>query len=64
LLLEDAVLEQVLLAVPLKAICREDCQGLCPHCVANQNLEHCSCSEPMEDPRWTPLKDIRSKLED
>ncbi len=64
LLLEDAVLEQVLLAVPLKAICREDCKGLCPHCGANQNVEQCSCSEPMEDPRWTALKDIRSKLED
>ena len=64
LLLEDAVREQVLLAVPLKVICREDCKGLCPHCGANQNLERCSCSEPMEDPRWTALKDIRSKLED
>ena len=64
LLLEDAVREQVLLAVPLKVICREDCKGLCPHCGTNQNLERCSCSEPMEDPRWTALKDIRSKLED
>jgi uncharacterized protein len=58
------VREQVLLAVPLKVICREDCKGLCPHCGANQNLERCSCSEPLEYPRWTALKDIRSKLED
>jgi uncharacterized protein len=64
LLLEDAVREQVLLAVPLKVICREDCKGLCPHCGANLNLEQCSCSEPVEDPRWTALKDLRSKLED
>src|ERR1700683_5209006 len=64
LLLEDAVREQVLLAVPLKVICREDCKGLCPHCGTNLNLEQCSCSEPIEDPRWTALKDLRSKLED
>src|ERR1700674_2298708 len=64
LLLEDALREQVLLAVPLKVICREDCKGLCPHCGTNQNLEQCSCAEPIEDPRWTPLKDLRSKLED
>jgi uncharacterized protein len=64
LLLEDAVLEQVLLAVPLKVICREDCKGLCPHCGANQNLDRCSCAEPIEDPRWAALKDLRSKLED
>lgn len=63
LLLEDAVREQVLLAVPLKAICREDCKGLCPHCGANLNVEQCSCAEPMEDPRWSALKDIRGKLE-
>jgi len=62
LLLEDAVREQVLLALPLKVICREDCKGLCPHCGANLNLEQCSCSEPIEDPRWTALKDLRSKL--
>jgi len=63
LLLEDAVREQVLLALPLKVICREDCKGLCPHCGVNLNLEQCSCAEPMEDPRWTALKDLRSKLE-
>jgi uncharacterized protein len=64
LLLEDAVREQVLLAVPLKVICREDCKGLCPHCGTNLNVERCSCADPIEDPRWTALKDLRSKLED
>ena len=63
LLLEDALREQVLLAVPLKVICREDCKGLCPHCGQNLNLGECSCAEPVEDPRWAALKDIRSKLE-
>ena len=63
LLLEDALREQVLLAVPLKVICREDCKGLCPHCGKNLNVEQCSCTEPVEDPRWSPLKDLRDKLE-
>jgi uncharacterized protein len=63
LLLEDVLREQVLLAVPLKAICREDCKGLCPHCGKNLNLTQCSCEEPLEDPRWSALKEIRSKLE-
>lgn len=63
LLLEDVLREQVLLALPLKAICRDDCQGLCPHCGKNLNLEQCNCAEPMEDPRWSALKDIREKLQ-
>ncbi len=63
LLLEDALREQVLLAVPLKALCRENCQGLCPHCGKNLNVEQCSCAEPLEDPRWAALKEIRDKLQ-
>jgi len=63
LLLEEVLREQVLLAAPLKAICREDCKGLCPHCGKNMNLEPCSCADAIEDPRWSALKDLRSKLQ-
>jgi DUF177 domain-containing protein len=63
LLLEDVLREQVLLSVPLKVICREDCKGLCPTCGGNRNTEPCSCAPPLGDPRWSALKDIREKLE-
>ncbi len=63
LLLEDVLREQVLLALPLKALCRDDCKGLCMHCGKSMNEEECSCAEPMEDPRWLALKEIRNKLE-
>ena len=63
LLLEDVIREQVLLALPLKAICRQDCKGLCPQCGTNLNSGSCSCAEPAEDPRWSALKDLRDKLE-
>jgi uncharacterized protein len=62
LLLEDVLREQVLLAAPLKLICREDCKGLCPHCGKNMNLEPCSCAEARTDPRWSALKDLSNKL--
>lgn len=61
--LEDLLREQVLLAVPLKLLCREDCKGLCPHCGKSLNQEPCSCNAPLEDPRWAALKEIRNKLE-
>ena len=63
LLLEDALKEQVLLALPAKQICREDCRGLCPHCGRNLNTESCDCADAVHDPRWTALEDIRKKLE-
>ena len=63
LLLEDVLREQVLLAVPLKAVCREDCKGLCSHCGQNLNQGQCNCAGALEDPRWEALKDIREKLQ-
>jgi uncharacterized protein len=62
ILLEDVLREQVLLALPLKVTCREDCKGLCPHCGKNLNEGQCSCSVAVEDPRWAALKEVRSKL--
>jgi len=63
LLLEDTLREQVLLAVPLKTVCSNDCKGLCPKCGKNLNEGACSCEDDVEDPRWTALKEIRGKLE-
>jgi len=63
ILLEDVLREQVLLALPLKVTCRDDCKGLCPQCGKNLNHEQCSCSIEVEDPRWAALKDVRSRLE-
>lgn len=63
LLLEDTLREQVLLAVPLKTVCSEDCRGICPKCGKNLNEGACACEDQEEDPRWAALKEIRSKLE-
>jgi uncharacterized protein len=58
LLLEDAVREQVLLSLPDRSLCREDCKGLCLHCGANLNETSCSCGEENVDPRWAALKGL------
>ena len=63
ILLEDILREQVLLALPLKVTCREDCKGLCPHCGTSLNEQECSCATVAEDPRWSALKEIRDRLE-
>ncbi len=63
LLLEDALREQVLLATPVRALCREDCKGLCPQCGRNLNVEECHCEQRLSDPRWEPLSEIKKKLQ-
>ncbi|MBI1805974.1 MAG: DUF177 domain-containing protein [Ignavibacteria bacterium] len=53
--------EMVLLSVPLKLLCRENCKGLCPQCGTNWNHESCDCKEEVSDPRWSGLKDLLDK---
>jgi uncharacterized protein len=60
--LEDVLREQVLLAVPIKQLCRETCKGLCPQCGKNLNRETCDCAAPQLDARWSALKDLKDKL--
>ncbi len=61
--LEDVLREQVLLAVPLKAVCRAECKGFCPHCGQNLNEGSCSCHEKQEDPRWHALRDLKHRFQ-
>jgi len=60
--INDIIREQVLLAVPMKPICREDCKGLCPHCGKNMNLNTCDCGNLFSDPRLAELSKIRNRM--
>lgn len=62
-LLEDVLREQVLLASPVKLLCREDCKGLCPHCGTNLNNATCNCPQQSGDPRWAALSELKNKLQ-
>lgn len=53
--LADVVTEQVNLAIPMKIVCRVDCQGLCPICGINRNLEACHCTEASRESPFTAL---------
>ena len=59
LFLADVLSEQVLLAVPMKAICQSDCRGLCPTCGVNLNHEECRCETHAMDPRMAPLARLK-----
>lgn len=59
LFLADVVREQVLLALPVKAICQSDCRGLCANCGANLNHEECRCETHGADPRLAPLARLK-----
>lgn len=62
LLLEDVLREQVLLSLPARTLCREDCKGLCPRCGHNLNTDPCACDPAPADPRWAALSDLASRI--
>lgn len=57
--LDEIVREQLLLAIPAQAICRENCKGFCPVCGVDRNVTDCNCDATEIDPRWSGLKDLR-----
>ena len=60
----DVLREQVLLALPMKALCKVDCKGLCPVCGTNRNLNECSCRNEDFSPHMEKLLEIKRKLEE
>lgn len=57
--LEAIVREQVLLTLPLKPLCSETCQGLCPRCGADLNRETCNCRRDESASPLTVLQKLK-----
>jgi uncharacterized protein len=57
--LSPLIREQVLLALPTRPLCREDCRGLCPHCGVNLNRATCACRVETLDPRLEALRSLK-----
>ena len=56
---EPIVLEQLQIEIPMRILCKEDCEGLCEHCGADLNEGSCDC-EKAPDPRWGALAKLKS----
>jgi uncharacterized protein len=53
--------EQAILSLPTRAVCREECRGLCPSCGANLNTDPCACKTSSPDPRLAILANARAR---
>lgn len=52
------VRELAITAVPIKPICKTDCQGLCVTCGQHLNHGTCECEDDNIDPRFAILKQL------
>lgn len=62
--LNELLREQFYLALPMKPLCSESCQGICPQCGTNRNTAPCDCNPHWEDPRMAGLKTLLKRNDD
>lgn len=61
--LTNGLKESLLLAIPMKIVCSEDCKGLCLTCGINLNEETCTCKKTVVNTRWAGLEKLRDELQ-
>jgi len=57
--LEPEIVEQVMLEVPYKPLCSEECRGLCTECGADLNAGECGCDRGGINLKMAALKKIK-----
>lgn len=53
--IEPLVKEAVVLNLPQRILCSENCKGLCGYCGNDLNAFNCGCNEVQNDGRWDKL---------
>lgn len=57
------ILQELLLEVPMKPLCREDCLGLCPRCGALKGSSECTCPQDVAaDSKWAVIERLKKGL--
>ena len=56
--LYEVCFSEILLALPMKHLCSEDCKGICPSCGKNLNEGGCGCVAKSVDPRLEALLEL------
>jgi len=60
--LSNEVRDYMILSIPMKRLCKEDCKGLCVKCGSNLNEKQCECEDSEIDERWKVLTELKNKL--
>lgn len=48
----------IVMDLPIRFLCREDCKGLCPVCGINKNKQTCTCSNTGRESPFAVLKNL------
>lgn len=56
--LQKAVIDNIILKLPTRFLCKDDCKGICAICKKNKNYNKCNCNDLQIDPRFEKLKQL------
>ena len=58
MILDDMVIDNLILSMPIRLLCNDECKGLCPNCGVNLNKVDCDCEKETVNPKFAVLKDL------
>lgn len=58
------VCNELLVNLPMRILCREDCKGICNRCGTNRNLRTCTCDTAELDPRMSVFQQIFNQFKE
>ncbi len=56
--LSKVFIDNILLNLPTRRLCSDDCKGICPQCGCDLNTCSCECIEDFSNPQMEALKDF------
>ncbi len=62
--MDQWISEEILVNLPSKVLCQEDCKGICPKCGQNLNQSECGCDRFVMDPRMQKVLDVFSEAKE
>lgn len=64
LIFDDMIMDNLILSMPVRLLCNDECKGLCHNCGVNLNKVDCDCEKETVNPKFAALKDLLNKVEE
>ena len=61
---DKLLFNELIMSIPTKTLCKNDCKGLCLICGCDLNIKECSCDREILDPRMSVFKDILNEFKE
>lgn len=58
------VYNEILVSLPMKVLCKEDCKGICNRCGANLNMGSCKCDNAEPGTGMSKILDVFNQFKE